>query len=928
MGNWDPNGTQTDEQEVQTGEQSAGRITETAQDLAKRGIKNGVQKSLKKDGSSAAKQGGRAAARAAAEKAKVAAQATRAAARAAAQAAAQIGKTLITGAVKVVVGLVGGKLALIVIVVLVILAIIVSIFLSIEQQQATAFQDIGYLMDTYCQSSAAYVENGYTSMGGLTEEEFQGLIKEPDGVLFTGQLSLAGNEALNNQLKSDLNELSPPEERSRIKMYLMAERDSTLMAAKENTYYHKLSNAFAPEDERIRSPRLEFKNDTYDFEGLEYKFGLDPWDESKSEAQREKELKIMKEIAAMREAIVDINKYIKGEKEIPDGSKYPDSMKNINGYLEKKIVVTDGSLPKVLPYPTEDQLYKLLEPYALSWKMLYLIDKSLGENERGDFSVYDKIANGSLSEAEIKQLISGDKMKFILQAIPRFMPEYDVKRHLIWQEKYTRDESCYEDEEGCHTPTESHSEITVRPVYTLERVENWEEERKTPTYVKVVTEIRYDYSKCGCNGQILEDMVKTVTKTPEYAPPEGVKEDPGPEIEYAYKYGQNRVVRYYDEDYIVEGDPKQEIISKGEYLQKILTDIYGAGGTEKITYDLRHGVQMAKMSPSFYSAGLMVSRGFNLPDVFLDLPFGPGLTADISYIRDKYPNRPVTRFLVENIDYINYVATTNGIPAPAMIGQLIGEIGWDMKMVQGSNNLFNIKGKGPAGSVSAGGSNWRAYHNYKESIDDYVRVIKQTWPEAVEAARTGGSGAFLVALQATPDKMYCEPSTPPYEEFIMKVIVDSHLVGTFLFADPIFQGGFTFPVPSTPTPIITSPFGPRTRPCDGCSKYHQGIDVGVPAGTPILAIADGVVEQASFSSCGGYYIRIRHNNDMASRYLHLKQGGFKVKPGDEVEAGQVIALSGNTGTCTTGAHLHHEIIVQGRNDNPLNYLPKVYSLSR
>lgn len=82
-------------------------------------------------------------------------------------------------------------------------------------------------------------------------------------------------------------------------------------------------------------------------------------------------------------------------------------------------------------------------------------------------------------------------------------------------------------------------------------------------------------------------------------------------------------------------------------------------------------------------------------------------------------------------------------------------------------------------------------------------------------------------------------------------------------------------------------------------------------GEPIYAMNDGTVMDIGKNSSAGNYIWIKHefaNNDMWSRYLHIKDGGTKVKVGQKVTRGQEIAIMGNTGE-STGTHLHFEIWV-------------------
>jgi len=113
---------------------------------------------------------------------------------------------------------------------------------------------------------------------------------------------------------------------------------------------------------------------------------------------------------------------------------------------------------------------------------------------------------------------------------------------------------------------------------------------------------------------------------------------------------------------------------------------------------------------------------------------------------------------------------------------------------------------------------------------------------------------------------------------------------------------FAFPL-TTPR-NISSPFGWRRDPLQGISKLHEGVDFAVPIGTPILAVADGEVTTGGNLNGYGLVIIIQHdNNTRESRYAHMSQ--IWVKPGQQVKAGTVIGLSGNTGR-STGPHLHFE----------------------
>jgi murein DD-endopeptidase MepM/ murein hydrolase activator NlpD len=116
---------------------------------------------------------------------------------------------------------------------------------------------------------------------------------------------------------------------------------------------------------------------------------------------------------------------------------------------------------------------------------------------------------------------------------------------------------------------------------------------------------------------------------------------------------------------------------------------------------------------------------------------------------------------------------------------------------------------------------------------------------------------------------------------------------------------------------ITSPFC-EVRAWESC---HPGIDIGVPAGTPIRAAMDGtVIFTQSEAESGGYgnYTCIDHGGGLSTCYAH--QSSFAVSTGEHVSQGQVIGYVGCTGLCF-GDHLHFEVRVNGSVVDPLGYLP-------
>jgi murein DD-endopeptidase MepM/ murein hydrolase activator NlpD len=123
---------------------------------------------------------------------------------------------------------------------------------------------------------------------------------------------------------------------------------------------------------------------------------------------------------------------------------------------------------------------------------------------------------------------------------------------------------------------------------------------------------------------------------------------------------------------------------------------------------------------------------------------------------------------------------------------------------------------------------------------------------------------------------------------------------------------------------ISSGFGRRSRPTDGASTNHKGIDYAVPIGTSVRATRAGTVKILSQGSIGyGHYIIIEHGTingqKMQSLYAHLSRA--IARNGAKVQAGDIIGLSGASGN-VTGPHLHFEIRRNGVAVNPLNYVSR------
>jgi murein DD-endopeptidase MepM/ murein hydrolase activator NlpD len=126
--------------------------------------------------------------------------------------------------------------------------------------------------------------------------------------------------------------------------------------------------------------------------------------------------------------------------------------------------------------------------------------------------------------------------------------------------------------------------------------------------------------------------------------------------------------------------------------------------------------------------------------------------------------------------------------------------------------------------------------------------------------------------------------------------------------------------------IMRSGFGGRRHPILGYTKMHTGVDWATPYGTPIFASGNGAVEKVGWEGGYGKYVRLKHNNGYETAYGHMSAFAKGMEPGKRVRQGQVIGFVGSTGM-STGAHVHYEILVNGRFVDPMRVkLPRGRSL--
>ncbi|UCF20700.1 MAG: M23 family metallopeptidase [Gemmatimonadota bacterium] len=109
----------------------------------------------------------------------------------------------------------------------------------------------------------------------------------------------------------------------------------------------------------------------------------------------------------------------------------------------------------------------------------------------------------------------------------------------------------------------------------------------------------------------------------------------------------------------------------------------------------------------------------------------------------------------------------------------------------------------------------------------------------------------------------------------------------------------------------------RWHPLLNVRRPHEGIDISAPRGTPVVATADGTVTFAGWRPGFGWTVEMDHGNGVKTRYAHNDKS-LKVKVGDEVRRGDIIALVGASGLAK-GPHVHYEVLLNGQAVDPNDY---------
>lgn len=217
--------------------------------------------------------------------------------------------------------------------------------------------------------------------------------------------------------------------------------------------------------------------------------------------------------------------------------------------------------------------------------------------------------------------------------------------------------------------------------------------------------------------------------------------------------------------------------------------------------------------------------------------------------------------------------------------------------------------------------------NDAESQTPQSSVILPELPSFLERMNAPGIAEIIAAEEATPvpsqePEVSSAPaeSEPPAEEPVVTAVAQLYSPSGEALPERVSYEYYNLGLEEMVVPVmgnISSGFGFRDHPVYGEYTFHTAVDVAVDTGTEILAFSGGTVRYIGESDVFGLYLKIDHDNGVSTFYAHCDE--LLVKKGERVIAGQVVALSGETGNAT-GPHLHFSLEKDGIRLDPEYYL--------
>ena len=192
---------------------------------------------------------------------------------------------------------------------------------------------------------------------------------------------------------------------------------------------------------------------------------------------------------------------------------------------------------------------------------------------------------------------------------------------------------------------------------------------------------------------------------------------------------------------------------------------------------------------------------------------------------------------------------------------------------------------------------------------DIYRFVTIDGVETFTDAPSNKKATIVIKDRPVPtSKKRTQPSKQKTHDISLDEIAQK-AVAASLNPNEALQNGFDPRLPQVGG-TITSKVGMRIDPIDGVWRHHNGIDIAIPAGTPVRPVAPGIVVYSGSRSGYGNTVVVEHDNGIITLYAHNSR--VLVSEGQPVTTESTLALSGSTGR-STGPHLHFEAWQAGTN---------------
>lgn len=343
-------------------------------------------------------------------------------------------------------------------------------------------------------------------------------------------------------------------------------------------------------------------------------------------------------------------------------------------------------------------------------------------------------------------------------------------------------------------------------------------------------------------------------------------------------FEKKKIARFTKMKYLHEGE-----IGAGQGMFQALSDLGVSHGIRlQLVNTLRDSVELMNMV-----AGQRISVEYDPRDTNRVLTFSyspnPSVVHEIIYRDSAYAYRRV-----EQPTTIRHSLIEGTIRSGSSLDQTLREKGIAPSMVGVVNGVLLCKISFRTDARE--GDRFKVLLR-ERFFQDTIRVDGQVLYTCYDGARAGFHEAFRYD-DGDPKSSYTAHYTEKGEALV--------------------HSGLRYPLDRL---HISSSYGMRIHPVSGMRKMHWGVDYRAPTGTPVYAVAPGVVIASAYNSSNGHYIAIRHPDRYISYYLHLHRR--MASKGQSIRAGQIIGRVGSTGI-STGPHLHFGFkMPNGRWMNPL-----------